>query len=97
MNVRNVRSALCRQQGLTFVPFVVETVGTWGGKARYLSQKLVRLYALKNNSSLSDAAIACRTRLALALVRGLARQLERGFPDSFSSAALDDFEDVLSF
>ena len=91
------RSALCRQEGWTFVPFIVETVGSWGGKARYLSQKLMRLWALKNNCPLSDAAQCCRARLALAVVRGLARQLERGFPTLISSHAHDDFEDVLSF
>ena len=90
------RSSLCRQEGWTFVPFVVETVGTWGGKARHISQKLMRLWALKNSCSLSDAALSCRARLALAVVRGLARQLERSFPTLVSSHA-DDYEDILSF
>ena len=91
------RSAICRQEGWTFVPFVVETVGMWGGKARYLSQKLMRLWALKNSCSMSDAAMSCRARLALAVVRGLARQLERGFPARESDHAAVDFEDMLSF
>ena len=79
------------------MPFAVETVGSGGGKARHISQKLMRLLALKNSFSLSDAALSCRGRLALAVVRGLARQLERGFPTLVSSHADEDYEDVLSF
>ena len=90
------RSAICRQEGWTFVPFIAETVGMWGGKARYVSQKLLRLWAL-NSCSMSDAALSCRARLALAVVRGLARQLERGFPARANGHAVEDFEDVLSF
>ena len=96
-NRTSERSAICRQEGWNFVPFIVETVGMWGGKARYLSQKLMRLWALKNSCSMSDAALSCRARLALAVVRGLARQLERGFPARVSDHAVEDFEDVLSF
>ena len=91
------RSALCRQEGWTFVPFIVETVGSWGGKARYLSQKLMRLWALKNSCPLSDATLSCLTRRALAVVRGPARRLERGFPTLLSSQADESYEDILSF
>ena len=45
------RSAICRQERWTFVPFNAETVGMW-------SQKLMRLWALKISCSMSDAALA---------------------------------------
>ena len=76
------RQALCRGAGWELVPFVMETVGSWGGKGRYILQRIIRLWALQNNCAMKDAALICRTRLALVLTRALARQLERAFPSS---------------
>ena len=70
----------CARNGWSFTPFVLETLGSWGGKARYVLQKLIKQWALHHACSKSEAAATCRARLALALVRGLSRQLERGFP-----------------
>ena len=72
--------ALCRRLGWNFAPFVMETAGTWGGKARHVLQQIVRQWAIRHDCSMKDAAIICRTTLALALVRSIAGQLERGYP-----------------
>ena len=61
--------ALCARQGWSFAPFVMETVGTRGGKGRYVLQKVTKHYALTQQCSKAEAAVTCRTRLALALVR----------------------------
>ena len=45
----------------------------------------------------SEASLLCRSRLQLALVRGLARQLERGFPLPQSQPARVNFKYVFSF
>ena len=74
------RQALCHRSGRSFIPFAMETIGRWGGKAEHLLQKLVTLWANTHVCSKREAAFLCRSRLQLALVRGLARQLERGFP-----------------
>ena len=74
------RQALCRRSGWSFSPFVMETIGAWGGKANQLLQKLVTLWANNKGCSKLEASLLCRSRLQLALIRGLARQLERGFP-----------------
>ena len=90
------RQALCRHCGWSFSPFVMETIGVWGGKANYLLQKPVTVWANNNGCSKSDASIICRSRLQLALVRGLARQLERGFPLPQPQPAEEQFEDLYS-
>ena len=74
------REALCRRNGWSFSPFAMETIGVCGGKANSLLQKLVNLWANNNGCSKSAAPLLCRSRLQLALLRGMARQLERGFP-----------------
>ena len=60
-----------------------------GGKANGLLQKLVNLWANNNGYSKSEASSLCRSRLLLALLRGMARQLVRGFPRPFGSCAFD--------
>ena len=91
------RQALCHRSGWSFTPFVMETIGRWGGKAEHLLQKLVTQWANLHGCSKREAALLCRSRLQLALVRGLARQLERGFPLPQPQPAHAAFEDVYSF
>ena len=66
---------------------MLETVGTWGGKARCLLQKLIKLAAWKKSIPYPDAAILCRGRLAAALTLGIARQLDRAFPEHLAEVA----------
>ena len=62
----------------SFTPFAMETIGIWGGKANSLLPKLVTVWANSNGCTKGEAALLCRSRLQLALLRGLARQkLER--------------------
>ena len=68
------RQALCRHSGWSFSPFAMETIGVWGGKANHLLQKLVIIWANSNGCTKGEAALLCRSRLQLALLRGLARQ-----------------------
>ena len=63
---------------LTFL--AVKAAAIPGGKTNSLLQKLVNLWANNNGYSKSEASLLCRTRLLLALLRGMARQLERSFP-----------------
>ena len=88
------RQALCQRNGWRFLPFVVETIG---GKAQYLLQKLISLWANTHGCSKGEASLLCRTRLELALIRGQARQLERGFPLPRAQEAMVDFEDPCAF
>ena len=74
------RQALCRRSGRSFSPFVIKANGVRSGKANQLLQKLVTVSTNNNGCSKRKASFLCRSRLQLALVRGLARQLERGFP-----------------
>ena len=91
------RQALCQRNGWRFLPFVVETIGVFGGKAQYLLQKLISLWANTHGCSKREASLLCRTRLELALIRGQARQLERGFPLPRVQEAMVDFEDPCAF
>ena len=86
--LRKVResAALCRTAGWHFCPFVLETIGAWGGRARYLSQTLANRLAIVNQCSRKDAALACRGRVASALLRAVCRQLERGFPEGVAGS-----------
>ena len=90
------RQALCLANGWTFTPFVMETIGSWGGKGRRLLQQLIDIWAVEHGATKKDAAVECRTRMALALVRGLARQMERGFPLHGVSME-DSCDDLLAF
>ena len=91
------RQALCRRNGWSFSPFAMETIGVWGGKARHLLQKLVTAWANLHGCTKCEAASICRSRLELALVRGLARQLERGFPLPQPQPAAEEFVELYSF
>ena len=91
------RQALCKRNGWSFSPFAMEAIGVWGGKANSLLQKLVTLWANNNGCTKSKASLLCRSQLQLALVRGLARQLERGFPLPQPQPATVEFEDLYSF
>ena len=66
-------------------------------KARHVLQKLATAWADLNGCTKHEAASLCRSRLELALVRGLARQLERGFPLPQPQPAADEFVDLYSF
>ena len=91
------RQALCRRNGWAYSPFTMETIGVWGGKANNVLQKLVTLWATNYGCTKSEASLLCRSRLQLALVRGLARQLERGFPIPEPQPAALEHEDLYSF
>ena len=82
-----LRRALCRQDGWEYTPFMLETVGMWGGKARNLLQKFIKLAALKKSITYPEASIACKGRLAAILVLGTARQLDRAFPEQAAELA----------
>ena len=69
----------CRRRGWQFRPFVMETVGTWGGKARNLLQPIARRWAFLPQVTLAQAAGDIRRWLQLTLLCELERQLERGF------------------
>ena len=86
------RQAPCRRSGWSFLPFAMETIGVWGVKANQLLQKLVTAWANNNGCSKREASLVCRSRLQLALVRGLARQLEWGFLLPQPQSAADEFE-----
>ena len=75
------RMPACRRLGWSFCSFVMEAAGTWGGKAKHVTQLLTQKYALRQQCSRKEAGNACRTRLQLSLLRSLSRQLERAFPD----------------
>ena len=91
------RRALCQRAGWRFLPFVVETIGVFGGKAQSLMQKLISLWSNTHGCSKREASLLCRTRIELALIRGQARQLERGFPLVESPTVADDFQDPCAF
>ena len=91
------RQALCHHSGWSFTPFVMETIGRWGGKAEHLLQQLVTRWANLQGCSKPEAALLCRSRLQLALVRGMARQLERGFPLPQPQPASAALEELYSF
>ena len=76
------RAAICRRVSWSFVPFVAEAVGTLGGKVKHLLQNIIGLYAAHHRRSMAAAANHCRSRLFLAVLRGMARQFERGFPSA---------------
>ena len=61
------RMPACRQLGRSFCPFMVEATGTWGRKARHLTQLVTQKYALRHHCSKEEAGNACRTRLQFAL------------------------------
>ena len=90
------RQAFCRRNGWTFSPFAMETIGVWGGKARHVVQKLAAWTNLSGYTK-HEAASLCRSRLELALVRGLARQLKRGFPLPLPQPTAEEFVDLYSF
>ena len=71
-------------------PFVLEATGSWGGKAKHLTQLITQKYALRHGCTLKEAGIVCRTKLQLSLLRSLARQLERGFPTSSGCDEVDN-------
>ena len=68
----------CRRRGWQFRPFVLETVGTWGCKARNLLQPIARRF--HHQATLAQAAGDIRQRLQLTLLCELGCQFERGFP-----------------
>ena len=37
------RQALCQRSGWRLLPFVVETIGVFGGKTRFMMQKIISL------------------------------------------------------
>ena len=63
-----------------FCPFVVETQGAGGGQARHLMQRLVCLWAEKRGCTKADAAAYCIGCISTAVLRGVGRQKEHGFP-----------------
>ena len=66
----------------TFQPFAFETVGSFGGSARFLCQRLARQWSLHHECSLQEAGRAVHRALGCAVIRDVARQLERGFPSA---------------
>ena len=66
------RQALCKRSGWSFSPFAMETIGVCGGKANSLLHKLVTVWANNYGCNKREASLLCRSRLQLALVRGLA-------------------------
>ena len=74
--------SLCLRAGWSHHPFVLETMGSWGGQARFVSQRLVRVYALHEGISVLEAGLRVRARLGGVLLRSVCRQLERGFPET---------------
>ena len=42
------RQALCLANGWTFTPFVMETIGSWGGKGRRLLQQVIDIWAVEH-------------------------------------------------
>ena len=89
--VRNEFGSLCMDMGLQ----VVIEAGPVDTTER--PADVIKHYALTQQCSKAEAAVTCRTRLALALVRGLARQLERGFPACNNDIVDEDFDDFYSF
>ena len=87
---------LCKRSGWSFTPFAMETIGVWGGKANSLLQKLVTVWANSNGCAKGEAALLCRSRLQLALLRGLARQLERGFRLPEPQPVSEEYVDLFS-
>ena len=84
---KTASAALCQREGTYFDAFIV-TFGTWDGGALRLTQALVRATALHRSCSLLEAARSCRSRLAAAVLRGMCRQVERGFPEGGDGAAV---------
>ena len=71
----------CKRAGWDFHPFVLETVGAWGGHARYILQHIIRRWALVKACSKGEAARAVKLRISSALLVGTSRQLERAYPE----------------
>ena len=88
--------AVCNKAGWGFCPFVVETQGTWGGLARHLMQRIVCLWAVKKGCSKAEAAACCFGCMSTAVLRGVGRQLERGFPGD-GVVAFDPLGSLCSF
>ena len=89
---KSASTALCRRAGSSFETFIVETFGSWESGALRLAQALVKMTALHRSRSLVEAARSCRSRLAAAVLRGMCRQVERGYPvegDGAAPAAAD--------
>ena len=95
MEQQKERQALCQRNGWRFLPFVVETIGVFGGKAQFMRQKIISLWANTHGCSKREASLLCRTRIELALI--VARQLERGFPFLEPPIATDMFQDPGGF
>ena len=59
--IQNIRISLSRKRSvwpdLTFTPFVMETIGGWGGKGRRLLQKLIDLWAVERGATKKDASV----------------------------------------
>ena len=79
---RRENAGSCQRAGWVCQPFVVEAVGAWGGGARFLTQRLVRQFSLKQGCGLQEAGRECQTVLGSAVLRAVCRQLERGFPSA---------------
>ena len=90
------RQALCRRSGWSFSSFAMENIGVWGSKANHLLQKLVTIWANSNGCTKGEAALLCSSRLRLALLRGQARQLERGFPLPQPQSVAEECVDLFS-
>ena len=60
-------------------------------------QKIIEQWAITHGCNKNEAAVMCRTRLTLALVRGLSHQLERGFPLAGVVLEKDSLDDLLAF
>ena len=75
------QAGACRSAGWEFSPFVIETLGAWGGHAQHLVQQIIRRWALKKKCAIGEAARLCKSRIAASVFRGVCRQLERGFPE----------------
>ena len=87
-------TAICRQAGFKARAFVVETLGAWGGGARFLVQRLVRLWAQKFGVSVREAGLHVHGVLGSTVVKAVCRQLERGFPAPGCAAGMGERDGV---
>jgi hypothetical protein len=70
-----------KRAGWDFHPFVLETVGAWGGHARHVLQHIIRRWSLVKGCSKAEAARVVKLRISAALLVGTSRQLERAYPE----------------
>ena len=60
---------LCEQEGIDFIPLVVEYFGTWGKEANVFFTKMTKAIAGRTGGLVSEVALQLQRQLSIALIR----------------------------